>query len=150
MNESLADRKKRFLEDCCGGGGMSTPPMTGGDNMYTSDANPEGPTAGYDKPLGKKKKTPVQMGKKLRREGYKPLPTDKMDAKDEEEQIKYTKERGGGDDGPWEHGGKLIDTAQSDEIRKHDADPKKYEAERRLTAMQNIRRGREKREGKKK
>ena len=59
MDESLAGRKKRFLEDCCGGGGMATPTMSGGDNMYTSDANPEGPVAGYDKPLGKKRKDKV-------------------------------------------------------------------------------------------
>ena len=66
MNESLEERKKRFLEDCCGGGGMATPTMSGGDNMYTSDSNPEGPTAGYDKPLGKKKKGLVGMARRLR------------------------------------------------------------------------------------
>ena len=97
MNESLADRKKRFLEDCCGGGGMSTPPMTGGDNMYTSDANPMGPTAGYDKLLGKKKKSPVAMAKRLRREGYKPLDDRKIDRMNDaayKQDEKYRKETG--------------------------------------------------------
>ena len=67
MSESIADRKKRFLEDCCGGG----PTMSGGDAMYTADAPAEGPFAGYDPMLGKKKrKSPIAMGKKLRKEGY--------------------------------------------------------------------------------
>ena len=52
MSESIADRKKRFLEDCCG----AAPTMSGGDGMYTSASPAEGPTAGYDPMLGKKKK----------------------------------------------------------------------------------------------
>ena len=64
MDESLAARKKRFLEDCCGG----APTMSGGDAMYTGGAPAEGPFAGYDKPLGdkKKKKGIVGMGRRLR------------------------------------------------------------------------------------
>ena len=64
MSESIAERKKRFLEDCCGGG----PTMSGGDAMYTGAAPAEGPFAGYDKPLGdkKKKKGIVGMGRRLR------------------------------------------------------------------------------------
>ena len=69
MSESLSERKKRFLEDCCGCG----PTMSGGDAMYTGGADPEGPVAGYDPTLGgkKRKKSPVEMAKKLRKEGYK-------------------------------------------------------------------------------
>ena len=55
---SLEERKKNFLEDCCGGG------MGGGDagggmtnavgvDGYQSASNDSGPTAGYDKILGK-------------------------------------------------------------------------------------------------
>ena len=67
-NESIADRKKKFLEDCCGGGGMSTPTMSGGDAMYTSAAPAEGPFAGYDPMLGqkKKKKGIVDMARRLK------------------------------------------------------------------------------------
>ena len=54
-DKSLADRKKSFLEDCCGGG----PTMSGGDAMYTSASPAEGPTAGYDPVLGKKKKRDI-------------------------------------------------------------------------------------------
>ena len=54
--KSLADRKKSFLEDCCGGAGGGAPTMSGGDAMYTSDAPAEGPFAGYDPMLGKRKK----------------------------------------------------------------------------------------------
>ena len=62
-DKSLADRKKSFLEDCCGG----APTMSGGDAMYTSASPAEGPTAGYDQPLGKKrKKDIVGMGRRLR------------------------------------------------------------------------------------
>ena len=52
--KSLADRKKAFLEDCAGCGGGPT--MSMGDAGYQSDAPPEGPVAGYDPMLGKKKK----------------------------------------------------------------------------------------------
>ena len=66
-DKSIAERKKQFLEDCCGGGGMATPPMSGGDNMYTSASPAEGPTAGYDPMLGKKKKKDiVGMARRLR------------------------------------------------------------------------------------
>ena len=66
--KSLADRKKSFLEDCCGGAGGGGPTMSGGDAMYTSDAPPEGPFAGYDQPLGKrKKKGIVDTAKRLKR-----------------------------------------------------------------------------------
>jgi hypothetical protein len=65
--KSLSDRKKSFLEDCCGG----APTMSMGDAGYQSASPAEGPTAGYDPMLGKKKrKSPVEMGKKLRKEGY--------------------------------------------------------------------------------
>ena len=65
--KSLADRKKKFLEDCCGGAGGG-PTMSGGDAMYTSDAPAEGPFAGYDPMLGKKKKKGIMdTVKKLKR-----------------------------------------------------------------------------------
>jgi hypothetical protein len=65
--KSLSDRKKSFLEDCCGG----APTMSMGDAGYQSASPAEGPTAGYDPMLGKKKrKRAVEMGKKLRRERY--------------------------------------------------------------------------------
>ena len=54
-DKSLSDRKKSFLEDCCGGG----PTMGGGDAMYTSASPSEGPTAGFDPMLGKKKKKDI-------------------------------------------------------------------------------------------
>tara|TARA_Y100001973_G_C5173544_1_gene320531 strand:- start:507 stop:701 length:195 start_codon:yes stop_codon:yes gene_type:complete len=50
--KSLAERKKSFLEDCCG----AAPTMSMGDAGYQSASPAEGPTAGYDQPLGKKKK----------------------------------------------------------------------------------------------
>ena len=39
--KSLSERKKQFLEDCCGGG----PTMSGGDAMYTGGADADGPVA---------------------------------------------------------------------------------------------------------
>ena len=63
--KSIADRKKAFLEDCCGGGG---PTMSMGDVGYDSAAPAEGPVAGYDPMLGKKrKKSVVDTAKRLRR-----------------------------------------------------------------------------------
>ena len=64
-NLSLSERKKQFLEDCCGGG----PTMSGGDAMYTNAAPEEGPVAGYDPTLGgkKRKKSVVDMAKRLKR-----------------------------------------------------------------------------------
>ena len=64
------------MEDCCGGG----PTMSGGDAMYTSDAPAEGPFAGYDPMLGKKKKKKgiVDTAKRLRKEEKKPLPDLRM------------------------------------------------------------------------
>ena len=64
-DKSLADRKKSFLEDCCGGAGGGMP-MSGGDAMYTSASPAAGPTAGYDQPLGKKKKKVVDVARRLR------------------------------------------------------------------------------------
>ena len=64
-DKSLADRKKSFLEDCCGG----APTMSGGDGMYTGSAPAEGPFAGYDPTLGnkkKKKKDIVGVARRLR------------------------------------------------------------------------------------
>ena len=62
--KSLAERKKQFLEDCCGG----APTMSGGDAMYTGEAPAEGPFAGYDPTLGskKKKKDIVGVARRLR------------------------------------------------------------------------------------
>ena len=51
-DKSIADRKKSFLEDCCGGG----PTMSMGDAGYQSASPAEGPTAGYDPVMGKKKR----------------------------------------------------------------------------------------------
>ena len=65
MGKSIADRKKQFLEDCAGCGGGPT--MSMGDAGYQSDAPAEGPMAGYDQPLGKKKKKGVVgMARRLR------------------------------------------------------------------------------------
>ena len=61
--KSLSERKKQFLEDCCGGG----PTMSGGDAMYTGGADADGPVAGYDPMMGKKKKkTAVDVARRLR------------------------------------------------------------------------------------
>mgnify|MGYP001304384960 CR=1 FL=1 len=66
MGKSLAERKKQFLEDCAGCGGGPT--MSGGDAMYTGEAPAEGPFAGYDPTMGKKKKSnPVAVAKRLRK-----------------------------------------------------------------------------------
>lgn len=64
-DKSLADRKKQFLEDCCGGG----PTMSMGDAGYDSASPAEGPTAGYDPMLGKRKKksNPVDVAKRLKK-----------------------------------------------------------------------------------
>ena len=61
--KSLSDRKKSFLEDCAGCGGAT---MSMGDAGYQSDAPAEGPMAGYDQPLGKKKKL-LDTVKRLKR-----------------------------------------------------------------------------------
>ena len=56
--KSLSERKKKMMEDCCGGAAMSV----GGDG-YESGASAEGPNAGYDplmktlKMLKRKKKS---------------------------------------------------------------------------------------------
>ena len=70
--KSLAERKAQFLEDCasCGGGGDmgGGPTMSVGDDGYQSSAPAGGPVAGYDKPLGKKRKrSVVDTAKRLRR-----------------------------------------------------------------------------------
>ncbi len=62
-NKSLSDRKKSFLEDCAGCG----PTMSMGDAGYQSDAPAAGPMAGYDQPLGKKKKGLLDTVKRLKR-----------------------------------------------------------------------------------
>ena len=41
-----------------------------GDAGYQSDAPAEGPMAGYDQPLGKKKRKVTDIAKRLRKEGY--------------------------------------------------------------------------------
>ena len=65
-NKSIADRKKEFLEDCCGGGGGPT--MSMGDVGYQGAAPAEGPMAGFDPMLGKKKKKSiVDTAKRLRK-----------------------------------------------------------------------------------
>jgi len=38
--KSIEERKKQFLEDCCG--------MVAGDGGFTNESPAEGPTAGYD------------------------------------------------------------------------------------------------------
>ena len=63
-DKSLAERKRQFLEDCCGGG---APTMSMGDAGYQADAPAQGPVAGYDPMLGKKKKGIVDTAKRLRR-----------------------------------------------------------------------------------
>ncbi len=60
--KSLSDRKKSFLEDCASCG----PTMSMGDAGYQSDAPAAGPMAGYDQPLGKKKKL-LDTVKRLKR-----------------------------------------------------------------------------------
>ncbi len=62
-NKSIADRKRQFIEDCCGAG----PTMSMGDAGYQSDAPAAGPVAGYDQPLGKKKKGILDTAKRLKR-----------------------------------------------------------------------------------
>ena len=65
--KSLAERKKQFLEDCCGGGGMcGAPTMSMGDGGYQGASPASGPTAGYDPILGKKKKL-LDTVKKLKK-----------------------------------------------------------------------------------
>ena len=54
---SLQERKKAFLEDCCGGamggGDGGGPTMTAGADGFQSAAPATGPRAGYDPILGK-------------------------------------------------------------------------------------------------
>ena len=80
-NKSLEDRKRAFLEDCCGGGG-GAPTMSGGDVGYQADAPAEGPVAGFDPMLGgRKKKKLINTVRKLRKEGFvkrSPRKHDKM------------------------------------------------------------------------
>ena len=54
-NKSISERKRQFIEDCCGGMGGG-PTMSMGDVGYQGAAPAEGPMAGYDQPMGKKKK----------------------------------------------------------------------------------------------
>ena len=64
MTRSIAEIKKQFLEDCCGGG----PTMSMGDAGFQADAPAQGPAAGYDPMLGKKKKKGVvDMARRLRK-----------------------------------------------------------------------------------
>ena len=66
-NKSLAERKKQFLEDCCGGMGGG-PTMSMGDVGYQGAAPAEGPMAGYDPVMGKKKKrSVVDVAKRLKK-----------------------------------------------------------------------------------
>jgi hypothetical protein len=69
-DKSLSERKKQFLEDCCGGG----PTMSMGDAGFQADAPAAGPTAGFDPMLGKKKKKKVMGGvRRLTQERYLPI-----------------------------------------------------------------------------
>ena len=63
-DKSISERKKQFLEDCAGCGG---PTMSMGDAGYQSDAPPQGPVAGYDPMLGKKKKGLVDTVRRLKK-----------------------------------------------------------------------------------
>ena len=66
-DKSLAERKKAFLEDCCGGGGMGGPTMSGGDVGFQSAAPAEGPVAGFDPMLGSKKKKLTDTVRRLKK-----------------------------------------------------------------------------------
>jgi hypothetical protein len=65
-NKSISDRKKQFLEDCCGGGGDGGATMSMGDDGYSSGAPAQGPFAGYDPTMSKKKKL-IDTVKKLKK-----------------------------------------------------------------------------------
>ena len=68
---SLEERKKTFLEDCCGGGmggGDAGPTSTVGDAGFQSAAPAEGPRAGYDPLLGRTLKR-LRNNKRRRAEG---------------------------------------------------------------------------------
>ena len=67
-DKSLAERKKAFLEDCCGGGGGPT--MSMGADGYQGAAPAEGPMAGFAPVMGGKKKKLNKVIGKLRKEGY--------------------------------------------------------------------------------
>ena len=85
---SIQERLNFIIEDgcaACGGG------MTVGDGGFTGDADPEGPVAGYDPPLGK-----VRRQRKKRRgvnEGKKPLPDFKMILKASELETRKGKDK---------------------------------------------------------
>ena len=64
-DKSLAERKKQFLEDCCGGAG-GAPTMSVGDAGYQGASPAGGPTAGYDPVMGKKKRL-MDTVKKLKK-----------------------------------------------------------------------------------
>jgi hypothetical protein len=73
--KSLHERLQSVIEDACAACGAG-PTMSVGDGGFTGDADPEGPVAGYDPPLGK-----VRRQRKKRRgvnENKKPLPDFKM------------------------------------------------------------------------
>ena len=67
---SLQERKKNFLEDCCGGGmgGGDAGGMSVGDAGFQSAAPAEGPRAGYDPLLGRTLKR-LRNNKRRRAEG---------------------------------------------------------------------------------
>ena len=65
-DKSLADRKKQFLEDCCGGAG-GAPTMSVGDAGYQGASPAGGPTAGFDPLLGGKKKRLMDTVKRLKK-----------------------------------------------------------------------------------
>lgn len=70
--ESLEQRKKTFLEDCCGGGGMGGgdaggPTMSVGADGFSGASPDQGPRAGYD-PLQRTLKK-LRNNKKRRSEG---------------------------------------------------------------------------------
>ena len=60
-DKSLQERKREFLEQCCGGGGDmgGGPTMSMGDAGYQGDAPAQGPMAGFDPTLAPKRKKKI-------------------------------------------------------------------------------------------
>ena len=118
---------------------MATAPMSGGDVAYQGAAPAEGPFAGYDQPLGKKKKKGVVgMAKRLRKEGYKPLDDRKIDRMNDaayKQDEKYRKETGRD---KFSAKGEKI----SQEIEKFRDDPKGHRRDADDAAAENRRRAR--------
>ena len=102
--------------------------MSMGDAGYQADAPAGGPMAGFDPMLGKKKKKDVVgMARRLRKEGFKSLPTEKM--ADKAQKIYKNGDEARGD----EIYGVVHDARQDPGYKQMEKDARSRERQNRMT-----------------